>query len=85
MSDEQAKSGRGAYEYQRLVDERHEAPPEDFQNPPGVSRGECDTDPDSHDESCDLEATAQIDDFALEETKPGTGIGGFEGEEDGGS
>jgi hypothetical protein len=65
--------------------EGQESPLDEFSNPPGVSRGSCDTaegadgDPD-----CGLEVTAQVKDQVLEETKPGIGIPGFEGEEVGG-
>jgi hypothetical protein len=59
--------------------------PDEFANPAGVSRGECDTAADdAQDASCDLEATAQIEDMVLEESKPGFGIAGYEGEEVGG-
>lgn len=58
---------------------------EEFSNPAGVSRGGCDTAEGEGDPSCDLEATAQIEDFAVEETKPGVGIAGYEGEEVGGA
>lgn len=59
--------------------------PEDYSNPPGVGRGACDIEEHAeHDAECDFEATAQVQDFVLEETKPGMGIEGFEGEEVGG-
>ncbi len=75
----------GAYAFNPLLDEEHETPPEEFSNPAGVSRGDCDAEEGvSQDPSCDLEATAQIQDLVLEETKPGYGIEGFEGEEVGG-
>jgi hypothetical protein len=60
-------------------------PFDEFSNPAGVSRGTCDTPQDAEeDPSCDLEVTAQVKDEVLEETKPGIGIPGFEGEEVGG-
>lgn len=70
------------------------APPEAFSNPSGASRGDCDkTDEAGHAEAgqpegiadCELETTAGIDDFASQETKPGVGIPGYEGEESGGA
>lgn len=74
----------GAYDWRPLVDEGTAEPPEEYQNPAGVGRGACDTDAAEQDESCDIEETAQVEDLALEETKPGIGILGFEGEEVGG-
>lgn len=83
--EEQRKTDRsGAYSWDSLLDESVEAPPEEFTNPPGIGRGECDTDSAAEDDTCDLESTADVDDMFLEETKPGYGIPGFEGEEDGG-
>lgn len=74
----------GAYDWDRLVDEdAAEPPPEEFSNPAGVSRGDCDAGGEEAGD-CDLEVTAEVDDLFLEETKPGIGISGFEGEEDGG-
>jgi hypothetical protein len=59
---------------------------DEYSNPAGVSRGACDTDEGAGaDASCDLETTAQVEDLVLEETKPGRGISGFEGEEVGGA
>lgn len=59
--------------------------PDEFANPAGIGRGECDTAADDvQDALCDLEATAQIEDMVLEESKPGFGIAGYEGEEVGG-
>jgi hypothetical protein len=62
--------------------------PDEFANPAGIGRGDCDTEEDAEgaeqDASCDLEATAQIEDMVLEESKPGFGIAGYEGEEVGG-
>lgn len=82
--EEVSPDGSGAYGWAPLVDEtRTELPPEEFANPSGVGRGECEEGPDESGE-CDLEVTAQVDDLVLEETKPGFGISGFEGEEDGG-
>ena len=59
--------------------------PADFSNPPGIGRGACDDDElAATDATCDTEITAQVEDMFLEETKPGFGIPGYEGEEDGG-
>ncbi len=67
------------------ADELRPPVPDEFANPAGSGRGECDTEPEeAQDASCDLEATAQIEDMALGETKPGYGIAGYEGEEVGG-
>lgn len=52
-------------------------------NPPGVSRGECD-DEDATEPSCDTEITAQVEDMVMGETMPGSGIPGYDAEEDGG-
>lgn len=74
----------GAYGWDELLDDDAQAVPEEFENPSGIARGDCDTDDAIDDESCDLESTAQTEDQVLEETKPGAGIWGFEGEEVGG-
>ncbi len=59
--------------------------PDEFVNPSGLSKVDCDTpDGDQEVEECDLEITAQVKDLFLEETLPGAGIPGYEGEEDGG-
>lgn len=55
-----------------------------YANPPGVGRGDCAQDLAEQDAACDLESTAQVEDQVLEETKPGFGIDGYEGEEVGG-
>jgi hypothetical protein len=63
---------------------RNSAPAE-YSNPPGTSRGDCDIEElAEQDEDCGSEITAQVQDLVLEETKPGVGIDGFEGEEVGG-
>ncbi|MHB9003725.1 MAG: hypothetical protein ACYC6C_06630 [Coriobacteriia bacterium] len=86
MIDDEAKLDEsGAYAWQPLIDEDTQELPEEFTNPAGISRGDCDDDTAGDDASCDVEATAQIEDMFMEETKPGIGILGFEGEEDGGS
>lgn len=85
MDDEEELDGTGAFAYKPLLDKGLKPPPDEFTNPAGTSRGKCDTDePSERDESCDLEVTAQVQDLVLEETKPGYGIEGFEGEEVGG-
>lgn len=59
--------------------------PDEFENPPGLSKVDCDApDGDQEAEECDLEVTAQVQDLFLGETLPGVGISGYEGEEDGG-
>lgn len=59
--------------------------PEAFSNPAGIGRGACDDEELAADDAtCDTEITAQVEDMFLEETKPGYGIPGYEGEEDGG-
>jgi hypothetical protein len=85
MVDEKKLDSSGAYAWKPLLDEDAQTPPEEFTNPPGIGRGACDTEEGSaSDPACDLEVTAQVEDMFLEETKPGFGIPGFEGEEDGG-
>ena len=82
--DEKKQDASGAYAWKPLLEEQ-ESPPEEFTNPAGVSRGTCDTDQGAEqDSSCDTEVTAQVQDMVAEETKPGSGIEGFEGEEVGG-
>lgn len=86
MGDDEGKLDRtGAFDFDALLDEDAQPPDDAFANPAGVARGECDDeDAAAEDASCDIEATAQISDMGLEETLPGYGIPGFEGEEDGG-
>jgi hypothetical protein len=74
----------GAPDQERLA-EGQEPQFDEFSNPAGVSRGSCDAAQGAEeDPSCDLEVTAQVKDEVLEETKPGIGIPGYEGEEVGG-
>lgn len=57
-------------------------PPEEFANPPGLGGDACETEQSTEqDETCDPSAA---EDLVLEETKPGYGIFGYEGEEVGG-
>ena len=56
-------------------------PPEEFTNPPGVGGEECEPQVAPAAEPCDPSA---IEDLVLEESMPGTGIEGYEGEEVGG-
>jgi len=85
MGDEQKSGDPGAFEYEPLLDDSVQPPAEEFSNPPGISRGDCDEEQGPQgDSTCDVEVTAQVEDLFLEETKPGFGIPGFEGEEDGG-
>lgn len=57
-------------------------PPEEFANPAGVGGDTCDA------PTSDLEAEpcdpTEIEDMVLQESKPGIGIEGYEGEEVGG-
>jgi hypothetical protein len=85
VNQEEKLDSTGAYAFKPLLEKGHKTPPEEFSNPPGTSRGECDSvEGAQQDADCDLEVTAQVQDFVLEETKPGFGIEGFEGEEVGG-
>jgi hypothetical protein len=57
-------------------------PPDEFANPAGVGGDVCDVPEDETDgEPCD---PTEAEDLVLEESKPGFGIFGFEGEEVGG-
>lgn len=57
-------------------------PPEKYENPPGIGEDVCEVeDIDGGIEPCD----SPIEDQVLEESKPGTGIEGYEGEEVGGT
>lgn len=57
-------------------------PPDDYANPPGLGGDECEAKlAIAQDESCDPSAA---EDLVLEESKPGAGIFGYEGEEVGG-
>ena len=56
--------------------------PDEYANPPGVGGETCEVEPpDADQEPCDPTAA---EDLVLEESKPGYGIDGFEGEEVGG-
>lgn len=84
LDDEEPKGGH-TFEHRYEADQPAERPG----NPSGVAEGECDPKTHSHegpdhDETCDIATTAHVDDFALEESKPGEGIPGYEGEESGG-
>lgn len=58
-------------------------PPEEYTNPPGVGGDTCDVNDAAADaEPCD---PTEIEDMVLGESKPGTGIEGYEGEEVGGA
>ncbi len=58
-------------------------PPEEYANPPGVGGENCDVvEPGAQEEPCD---PTEIEDMVLEESKPGSGIEGYEGEEVGGA
>lgn len=85
MEDEEKLDRTGAYDWERLLDKDVEPPPEEFSNPSGVGGDRCDVPLDAEkDPDCDHEITAHVDDMVLEESKPGYGIPGFEGEEAGG-
>lgn len=57
-------------------------PPEEYENPPGVGGDTCDVEPAVEEtEPCD---PSGAEDMVMEESKPGIGILGFEGEEVGG-
>jgi hypothetical protein len=85
MDDEAKLDSSGAYDFKPLLDKGLKPPPEEFTNPAGITGGECDSDAGAaNDSSCDLPVTAEVEDLVLEETKPGYGIEGFEGEEVGG-
>jgi len=85
--DEPKLDRSGAFDYEPLLDGKAETPPDEFANPSGIGRGTCDIPAEGAkpDPDCDVEITAQVEDLFLEETKPGYGIPGFEGEEDGGA
>ena len=61
---------------------RTDPPPDEYSNPAGVGGDTCDVDDAALGvEPCDPSAA---EDLVLEESKPGYGISGFEGEEVGG-
>jgi hypothetical protein len=70
------------FERSRHRADRTPAPPEKFENPPGLGGDTCDVDAPVDDvEPCD---PTPSEDLVMEESKPGTGIPGYEGEEVGG-
>lgn len=84
MDQDEKLDSSGAYAFKPLL-EKTEDVPEEYTNPAGSGRGDCNNEEDAEkDPECDLEVTAQSQDLVLEETKPGYGIAGFEGEEVGG-
>jgi hypothetical protein len=57
-------------------------PPDEYANPPGVGGEDCDIEAaDAEAEPCD---PTRAEDLVLEESRPGFGISGYEGEEVGG-
>jgi len=58
-----------------------EPPPEEYANPPGLGEEKHTAAVDADSEPC---ADSAIEDLVLEESKPGYGIAGYEGEEVGG-
>jgi len=84
VNQDEELDSTGAYAFKPLLEES-DAIPDEYTNPAESGRGECNTEEGAaNDAECDLEVTAQIEDQALEETKPGYGIPGYEGEEVGG-
>ncbi len=62
--------------------DRTAPPPEEYANPAGVGGDVCEVETDTGDaEPCD---PTEAEDLVLEESKPGFGISGYEGEEVGG-
>lgn len=73
---------RIGFEKARHRADKGDAPPEEFQNPAGLGGDVCDAPGVSENaEPCD---PTGAEDLVLEESKPGTGIPGYEGEEVGG-
>jgi len=61
---------------------RRGAPPEEYSNPAGVGGDVCEVETAAREtEPCD---PTEVEDLVLEESKPGYGISGYEGEEVGG-
>lgn len=74
--------GSGATGKRPPTDRSATPPPDEFANPAGLGGDECDTEQATGpDASCDPSAA---EDLVLEESKPGFGIFGYEGEEVGG-
>lgn len=69
------------FEQARHRADRGEGPPEEYENPPGVGGETCDVPAEAGPAPCD---PSEIEDLVMEESKPGVGIPGFEGEEVGG-
>lgn len=70
------------FEQSRHRADRTPKAPEEFENPPGVGGDTCDVEEAADAvEPCD---PSGAEDLVMEESKPGVGIGGFEGEEVGG-
>ena len=84
MEDREELDRSGAYDYESLLDKNRKAPPEESLNPSGLGKAECDAE-EKEAVGAECESGATLEDWLLEETKPGAGIPGFEGEEDGGS
>jgi len=85
MSQDEELDSTGAYAFKPLLEKSDEIPDE-YTNPAGSGRGDCNTEEGAaKDADCDLEITAQTQDLVLEETMPGYGIPGYEGEEAGGA
>lgn len=79
---EDTESDRIGFEKARQRADSTDAPPDEFANPPGVGGDTCDVQDSAEDaEPCD---PSGAEDLVMEESKPGVGIPGFEGEEVGG-
>lgn len=86
MDHDEKLDSLGADAQQPILDDGSKPVPDEHSKPAGRDEEECDigegVTPDS---SCSTIETTQLEDFVLDETVPGTGIPGFEGEEDGGA
>lgn len=70
------------FERSRHRADRTPAPPDEYANPAGLGGETCDPDVTAEEEEpCDPSSS---EDLVMEESKPGVGIPGFEGEEVGG-
>ncbi len=72
--------GPGAPDAKTRPRTRNVPPPEEYSNPAGVGGDDCLIE-DLDEQPCD---PAGAEDLAMEESKPGYGIAGYEGEEVGG-
>ena len=86
MDHDEKLDSPGAHAHKPILGEGPKPVPDKLSNPADEDEEECDI-KDGHtpDFSCSTMETTQLEDLVLDEDRPGIGIPGYEGEEDGGA